>query len=74
MAEKAPFANMVERYERLKRQYFSRSAGRQYDDEGEELPNAVDRAAIVQMFEQMGVELPTTPDAPMQLLKRGSAT
>jgi hypothetical protein len=72
MADKAPYNAMVERYERLKKQYFGAGLGKQYDDEGEELPQALSRAQLIQQFENMGVEIPLTPDQPMKMANRRS--
>lgn len=49
------------RYELLKKQYFSSAANPQYDEEGEELPNAISRSYIIAQFEQMGCQLPLSP-------------
>ena len=56
------------RYEQLKRMYFRTQAS--YDDEGQEIPSIMDRQMIVQMFNNMGVELPLTPNDPMKLMGR----
>lgn len=64
----ATHKDMLQRYERLKRQYFY-GTSRQVDETGEELPQLIDRSIIVRMFENMGVELPLTPDYPMTPIK-----
>jgi hypothetical protein len=48
--------------------YFRTQAS--YDDEGQEIPSIMDRQMIVQMFNNMGVELPLTPNDPMKLMGR----
>ncbi len=64
----ATHKEMERRYENLKRMYF-RGTPRQVDETGEELPSLIDRSMIVKMFENMGVELPMTPDYPMTPIK-----
>lgn len=62
---------MLKRYEQLKRWYFSPLSNKQYDEEGQELPNTVPgKHQIVQMFETMGVELPTSPNDEMRVIQR----
>lgn len=65
--------DMQRRYEYLKAQYFSRGGGTRYDEDGQEVPSILDRSQIVAMFENMGVELPITPDQPMTLKKQSSS-
>jgi hypothetical protein len=62
------FEAMKYRYEQLKRMYF-RTRSSSYDDDDSEVP-VMDRQAIVQMFNNMGVELPLTPNDPMVLVRR----
>lgn len=52
------------RYETLKKMYFNPPYR---TEDGEETPSIIDRFQIVQMFEAMGVELPTSPSDPIRL-------
>lgn len=63
------FEQMKQRYEQLKKMYF-KSQSSSYDDDGEEVPAVMDRQMIVQMFNNMGVELPLTPNDPIKLIRR----
>ena len=56
--------HMLRRYESLKRQWFSRRTVIERDEDGEEIPNCVDRSLLVQQFESLGCEIPTRPDQP----------
>jgi hypothetical protein len=67
--QKAPYSALLQRYEALKKQYFTQS-GKQYDDEGQEMPSAFDRGQLVQQFENMGVELPLSPNYPLTFVKK----
>ncbi len=51
------------RYETLKKMYFNPPYR---IEDGEEVPAVIDRFQIVQMFEAMGVELPTSPADPIR--------
>jgi hypothetical protein len=53
----------------LKKMYF-RSQSSAYDEDGQEVPMVMDRQMIVQMFNNMGVELPLSPSDPMKLVGR----
>lgn len=66
---KADFDQMKQRFEQLKRMYFM-SQSSSYDEDGQEVPMTIDRQMIVQMFNNMGVELPLTPNDPMKLIRR----
>ena len=60
---------MKRRYEQLKKLYFSPQSSSYGDDE--EGPSAMmNRTQIVQMFENMGVELPLTPNDEMKFRRR----
>lgn len=64
--------HMQRRYEQLKRWYFSPLSNKQYDEDGQELPGTIpNKSQIVQMFETMGVELPTSPNDPLTIIRRG---
>jgi hypothetical protein len=59
-------SDFVRRYEALKKQWFA-AAKKQYDDDGSEIPSAMDRGVLAQMFEKMGVEIPIHPNDPPRL-------
>jgi len=59
-------SNFVKRFEELKRQWFA-AGKKQYDEDGTEIPSAMDRAVLAQMFEKMGVEIPLSPTDPPRL-------
>ena len=62
----ASHEEMLRRYERLKQMYFNRNMGKEYDEDGIEIPSVVDRSQILSMFENMGVEIPLSPSDPMR--------
>lgn len=55
---------LFNRYETLKRQYFSPRSRRIVDDEGQEVPNCISKEMLIKQFEEMGCEVPMTPDQP----------
>lgn len=55
---------LYDRYEGLKKLYFSPLSRRKVDDEGQEIPCAVDRGMLMKQFENMGCEVPLRPDQP----------
>jgi hypothetical protein len=62
--------DFMRRYEQLKRMWFN-GAKVSYDSDGEPMPSMYDRNAVAKMFEQMGVEIPTSPnDSPKMLPRR----
>lgn len=65
MNKTVDYDSIVRRYEQLKQMYF-KSSSSNYDEDGEEIPSVVSRLQIVQMFENMGVELPLTPSDPIK--------
>ena len=65
MSKTMDYDSIVRRYEQLKQMYF-KSSSSNYDEDGEEIPSVVSRLQIVQMFENMGVELPLTPSDPIK--------
>jgi hypothetical protein len=65
----ADMDQMKQRFEMLKKMYF-RSQSSAYDEDGQEVPMVMDRQMIVQMFNNMGVELPLSPSDPMKLVGR----
>lgn len=58
---------LLRRYEQLKRLYFQSSSS--YHDEDDEITEVISRKQIVQMFENMGVELPLSPSDPIKFVK-----
>lgn len=64
-SDKQNYQAMLARYERLKKMYFRRGRRNEFDDDGQEMPGLIDRGAIVNMFQNMGVELPLAPNDPM---------
>lgn len=62
------FSAMQQRYESLKRMYFNTRSD--YDEDGVEIPTLMTRLQIVQMFENMGVEIPLTPQDEMKFKRR----
>lgn len=60
---------LYNRYETLKKQYFSPNSRRKIDDEGQEVPNALDRSVLIRQFENLGCEVPTRPDQPFTPLQ-----
>lgn len=65
--QKATYEDMKRRFEHLKKMYF-KSSPKLYDEDGQELPTAIDRSIIVKMFENMGVELPLSPNDEMKFV------
>lgn len=65
------YEQMQKRYRRLCHMYFNPKPP-QYDEDGELIPSTEPtRSQIVQMFEQMGVELPMSPNTQMQMRPGG---
>lgn len=63
----ATLTEMEMRFERLKKLYFS-DLRPEVDDDGIEVPSCINRAQIIQQFENMGVELPLGPADSMRPL------
>lgn len=55
---------IIKRYESLKRAYFSNRSSRMVDDEGIEIPTATPKEALIRQFENIGAEVPLTPNQP----------
>jgi len=64
MSQQADPVLFVNRFENLKKKWFSNELDSKYDDEGQEIPSALTREQVAGMFEKMGVEIPVMPDEP----------
>jgi hypothetical protein len=51
--------------------YFSNLSNKRYDEDGNEVPSIYpSKHQIVQMFETMGVDIPTHPDDEMRIIPK----
>lgn len=66
----APGEAFIRRYEELKKHWFKpiRGGGGVDSDTGNVAVPLYDKKQLAEMFEQMGVEIPMTPDAPIRLI------